>query len=477
MYVELQIISNEQTVRGGFARMNTVLHRLEQHKKFFATGRTKDVGFRLSQLAKLKKVIMEHEQDLNEALTQDLGKSAFEAYASEIGYVLDSISFFMKHIKEWTKVRKVKTPLVHIGSKSYIYPEPYGTVLIVGPFNYPFQLVMEPMIGAMAAGNCVLLKPSEFTPNVSRVMAKIIQENFEQGYLSVMEGGKELTSELLHAPFDYIFFTGSVEVGKIVMKAAAENLVPVTLELGGKSPCIVDKDANLEVAAKRIIWGKYMNAGQTCVAPDYILVHHEVKGQLVEKLAKTIKEFYGESPKESRDYGRIVNERQFDRLVSLLEERKVVAGGYHHREELFMEPTLMNDVSWDDKVMQEEIFGPILPVLEYDSLEQAIELINAKPKPLALYLFTENGDVEERVIRSVSYGGGCINDTVTHLTNPNLPFGGVGPSGIGSYHGKDSFETFSHKKSIMKKSTKVNLSFIYPPYSEKSINFLRKIMK
>jgi aldehyde dehydrogenase (NAD+) len=371
----------------------------------------------------------------------------------------------------------VKTPLVHLGSKSYIYPEPYGTVLIVGPFNYPFQLVMEPMIGAMAAGNCVLLKPSEFTPNVSKVMTKIIQENFEEGYISVMEGGKDVTSELIHSPFDYIFFTGSVEVGKIVMKAAAENLVPVTLELGGKSPCIVDKDANLEVAAKRIVWGKYMNAGQTCVAPDYILVHREVKEQLVKNLATTIKDFYGENPQESKDYGRIVNERQFDRLVSLLDERKVVAGGSHHREELFMEPTLMNEVSWDDKVMQEEIFGPILPILEYGDLQQAIEQINANPKPLALYLFTENGEVEDRVIQSVSYGGGCINDTVTHLTNPNLPFGGVGPSGIGSYHGKDSFETFSHKKSVMKKSTKVNLSFIYPPYSEKSINFLRKIMK
>ncbi|WP_417900947.1 aldehyde dehydrogenase [Bacillus sp. CSS-39] len=457
--------------------MKTVLHRLEQHRNFFATGRTKDVDFRLSQLGKLKKAIVEHEQELNQALTKDLGKSAFEAYASEIGFVLDSISLFMKHVKDWSKVRKVKTPLVHLGSKSYIYPEPYGTVLIVGPFNYPFQLVMEPMIGAMAAGNCVLLKPSEFTPNVSKVMAKIIQENFEEGYISVMEGGKDVTSELIHAPFDYIFFTGSVEVGKIVMKAAAENLVPVTLELGGKSPCIVDKDANLEVAAKRIVWGKYMNAGQTCVAPDYILVHRDVKEQLVKNLVRTIKDFYGENPQESRDYGRIVNERQFDRLVSLLDERKVVAGGSHQREELFMEPTLMNEVSWDDKVMQEEIFGPILPILEYGDLQQAIEQINAKPKPLALYLFTENSEVEDRVIQSCSYGGGCINDTVTHLTNPNLPFGGVGPSGIGSYHGKDSFETFSHKKSVMKKSTKVNLSFIYPPYSEKSINFLRKIMK
>ncbi|WP_223702667.1 aldehyde dehydrogenase [Sutcliffiella deserti] len=456
---------------------DSVLHTLDQHNQFFETGVTKDVSYRLEQLGKLKKAIKANENELNEALTADLGKSAFEAYASEIGYVLDSISFFTKNLKRWTKPRKVKTPLVHIGSKSFIYPQPYGTVLVVGPFNYPVQLVLEPLIGAIAAGNCVVLKPSEFTPNVSRVMKRMIEENFEEQYISVVEGGKEITSALIHAPFNYIFFTGSVEVGKIVMKAAAENLVPVTLELGGKSPCIVDKDANLEVAAKRIVWGKFMNAGQTCVAPDYVLVHHSVKEKLVRLMEKTLTEFFGEDPQKSKDYGRVVNERQMDRLVSLLDMDKVVAGGTYHREERYMAPTLMKDVSWEDKVMQEEIFGPILPILDYNELQDIIQKINSLPKPLALYLFTENNKVEDVVIENISYGGGCINDTVTHLTNPYLPFGGVGTSGVGAYHGQDSFETFSHKKSVMKKSTKVNLSFIYPPYSEKSINFLKKVMK
>ncbi|WP_235864085.1 aldehyde dehydrogenase [Sutcliffiella halmapala] len=454
-----------------------VVHRLKVHKEYFETGETKDVAFRIKQLELLKKAIIENEKELNEALAADLGKSAFEAYASEIGYVLDSISFFIKNVKSWAKIRKVKTPLVHVGSKSFVYPEPYGTVLIVGPFNYPFQLVIEPLIGALAAGNCVVLKPSEFTPNVSRVIVKIISENFKERYISVVEGGKEETSALIHAPFDYIFFTGSVEVGKIVMKAAAENLVPVTLELGGKSPCIVDKDANLEVAAKRIVWGKFMNVGQTCVAPDYILVHSEVKEKFIQNLTTTLFEFYGAEPQKSKDYGRVVNKRQLDRLVSLLDEEKVVVGGDFDREGLYMAPTLMKEVRWEDKVMQEEIFGPILPILEYNELHEAIARINSNPKPLALYLFTENSDVEGKVIQNVSYGGGCINDTVTHLTNPYLPFGGVGSSGIGSYHGKDSFETFSHKKSVLKKSTKFNLSFIYPPYSDKSVNLLRKIMK
>lgn len=454
-----------------------VVPRLEAHKQFFETGETKDVAFRLKQLELLKKAIIKHEKEINEALAADLGKSVFEAYTSEIGYVLDSISFFMKNVKRWAKPRKVKTPLVHLGSKSFIYPEPYGTVLIVGPFNYPFQLVIEPLIGALAAGNCVVLKPSEFTPNVSRVLAKMIRENFEERYVSVVEGGKEVTSALIHAPFDYIFFTGSVEVGKIVMKAAAENLVPVTLELGGKSPCIVDKDANLDVAAQRIVWGKFMNVGQTCVAPDYLLVHRDVEEQFVQKLTDTLLSFYGQEPKESKDYGRVVNERQLDRLVSLLDEEKVVHGGEYEREQLYMAPTLMKDVKWEDKVMQEEIFGPILPVIPFNELSEAIAKINSKPKPLALYLFTESSAVEEKVIQGVSYGGGCINDTVTHLANPYLPFGGVGPSGIGAYHGKDSFETFSHKKSVLKKSTKLNASFIFPPYSEKSLNLIRKVMK
>ncbi|KMJ57688.1 aldehyde dehydrogenase [Bacillus sp. LL01] len=450
---------------------------LANHRSYFAKGETKDIDFRLEQLATLKKAVKQYEPELMEALKKDLGKSIFEAYGSEVGYILDSIGFFMKNLKGWAKVKKVKTPLVHTGSKSLIYSQPYGTVLIVGPFNYPVQLVLEPLIGAISAGNCAVIKPSEFTPNVSKVLAKMIGEFFDEEYISIVEGAKEETSALIHAPFDYIFFTGSVEVGKIVMQAAAKRLVPVTLELGGKSPCIVHEDANIEVVAQRIAWGKFMNAGQTCVAPDYILVHADVREKLVKALVKTIQDFYGNDPQQSKDYGRVVNERQFDRLASLVDMGKVVTGGGLNRDVLYMEPTIMNGVSWEDKVMQEEIFGPILPVLEYRDLKEAMTQINDRPKPLALYVFTENKEVEELVIEGTSFGGGCVNDTVTHLTNPYLPFGGVGTSGIGSYHGKNSFETFSHKKSVMKKSTKFNLSFLYPPYSDKSIKMLKKFMK
>jgi aldehyde dehydrogenase (NAD+) len=455
----------------------TVERLLTNHKNYFAKGKTKDIDFRLQQLATLKKAVQKYEQELMDALKKDMGKSIFEAYGSEVGYIYDSIGFFMKNLKSWAKVKKVKTPLVHAGSKSLVYSEPYGTVLIIGPFNYPAQLVLEPLIGAISAGNCAVIKPSEFTPTVSGVLVKLIREFFNEEYVSIVEGAKEETSALIHAPFDYIFFTGSVEVGKIVMQAAAKRLVPVTLELGGKSPCIVHKDANIDVAAQRIAWGKFMNAGQTCVAPDYILVHEDVREKLVKAFRKTIHDFYGDDPKRSKDYGRVVNERQFDRLVSLVDPEKVVSGGSWNREESYMEPTVLDGVTWADTVMQEEIFGPILPVLTYRDLKEAMSQINDQPKPLALYVFTEDKEVEEQVIAGTSFGGGCVNDTVTHLTNPYLPFGGVGTSGIGSYHGKDSFDTFSHKKSVMKKSTKFNLSFLYPPYSDKSIKMLKRFMK
>ncbi|WP_339149955.1 MULTISPECIES: aldehyde dehydrogenase [unclassified Sutcliffiella] len=458
--------------------MNETVERLlTNHKNYFAKDKTKDIDFRLQQLATLKKAVQKYEQELMDALKKDMGKSIFEAYGSEVGYIYDSIGFFMKNLKSWAKVKKVKTPLVHAGSKSLVYSEPYGTVLIIGPFNYPAQLVLEPLIGAISAGNCAVIKPSEFTPTVSGVLVKLIREFFDEEYVSIVEGAKEETSALIHAPFDYIFFTGSVEVGKIVMQAAAKRLVPVTLELGGKSPCIVHKDANIDVAAQRIAWGKFMNAGQTCVAPDYILVHEDVREKLVKAFRKTIHDFYGDDPKRSKDYGRVVNERQFDRLVSLVDPEKVVSGGSWNREELYMEPTVLDGVTWADTVMQEEIFGPILPILTYRDLKEAMSQINDQPKPLALYVFTEDKEVEEQVIAGTSFGGGCVNDTVTHLTNPYLPFGGVGTSGIGSYHGKDSFDTFSHKKSVMKKSTKFNLSFLYPPYSDKSIKMLKRFMK
>lgn len=450
---------------------------IQQQKGIVGTGSTQSLAFRLEQLHKLKTAIRQHEPEIVEALHRDLRKSEFESYTTEIGYMYDSIGYMMKKLKRWMKPKRVRTPIMHFGSKSVVYSEPYGSALIIGPFNYPFMLVMEPLVGAIAAGNCAVVKPSEFTPHVSSVIAKLIRGHFDEQYIRVVEGGKETTSTLIHAPFDVIFFTGSTQVGKIVMKAAADNLVPVILELGGKSPCIVDKEANLDLAAKRIVWGKFLNTGQTCVAPDYILAHREIKPALIAKIKEHMTAFYGVKPQQSPDFGRIVNDRHWERLTGLLEPSKVVVGGGSDRGDLYLEPTLMDGVTWDDKVMEEEIFGPILPVLEYNDLDQVIASVNSRPKPLALYLFTNNKECERRVMKSVSFGGGCVNDTLLHLVTPYLPFGGVGHSGMGSYHGRYSFEAFSHRKSVLIKSTKLNPGFIFPPYTEKKLRMIKKVMK
>ncbi|HDR7794287.1 TPA: aldehyde dehydrogenase [Bacillus luti] len=452
---------------------------LEEHKEFFHKGATKTLQFRLEQLRKLKDGIQRYEKRIIRALHQDLGKSEFEAYLTEVGIVLDSINSTMKNLKKWMKPEKVKTPFTLWPAKSFIMKEPYGTVLIIGPYNYPFQLLIEPLIGVIATGNCAVLKPSENTPHITGVVNELINELFDKNYIRVIEGEKEITSSLIHAPFDYIFFTGSVQVGKIVMEAAAKNLVPVTLELGGKSPVIVDKTANIDLAAKRIVWGKFLNTGQTCIAPDYIMVHSDVKEELISKMRETIVNYYGENPMQSKDYGRIVNDRQFDRLASIIEQDKenILFGGAAVKENLYIEPTLLEAKSWTDAAMQDEIFGPILPILEYDQLEMAIQLINKRPKPLALYLFTEDKQCEEEVLSRVSFGGGCINDTIFHAANAHLPFGGVGNAGIGAYHGKYSFDLFSHHKSIVRKSTKLDVSFVFPPYSDKKMNLIRKFLK
>ncbi|MFC0187528.1 aldehyde dehydrogenase [Fictibacillus aquaticus] len=451
---------------------------LKQHKQFFNTGRTRDIEFRLHQLKKLKLSIQRNEKEIIKALYTDLRKSEFEAYGSEIGFTLDSINYMIKNLKKWSKPQKVKTPIHQFPSKSYILSEPYGTVLIIGPFNYPFQLLIEPLIGAIAAGNNVVLKPSESTPSVSAVINKIVQDTFEENYITVIEGEKETTSLLIHAKFDYIFFTGSVPVGKIVMEAAAKNLVPVTLELGGKSPVIVDSTANLDIAAKRIAWGKFLNAGQTCIAPDYVLAHSSIKDDLIKKMTETLEAFYGTDSSSSSDYGRIVNERQFDRLAAILKQdsEKIVFGGKSDRDDLYIEPAILHNVTWNDASMEDEIFGPILPVLEYSGLDEAIESIQNSPKPLALYVFTENEAVEKKILSSVSFGGGCVNDTLSHIVSPHLPFGGVGTSGLGAYHGKYSFDVFSHKKSILKKSTKIESGLVFPPYGDK-VKWLRKLLK
>lgn len=449
--------------------MNIIEQKFYDSKAFFNTQQTKDISFRKEQLKKLSKAIKSYESDILEALYTDLGKNKVEAYATEIGITLKSIKNARKELKNWTKTKNVDTPLYLFPTKSYIKKEPYGTVLIIAPFNYPFQLVFEPLIGAIAAGNTAIIKPSELTPNVARVIKRLINETFDANYIEVIEGGIEETQTLIHLPFDYVFFTGSENVGKIVYQAASRNLVPVTLEMGGKSPVIVDETANIKVASERICFGKFTNAGQTCVAPDYILVHESVKDDLITALSKTLREFYGQNIQQSPDYGRIVNLKHYHRLTSLLNsaQMNIVFGGHSDEDERYIEPTLLDHVTSDSAIMQEEIFGPILPILTYQSLDEAIAFIHQRPKPLSLYLFSEDENATQRVINELSFGGGAINDTLMHLANPKLPFGGVGASGMGRYHGKYSFDTFTHEKSYIFKSTRLESGVHLPPYKGK----------
>ncbi|HDT6193172.1 TPA: aldehyde dehydrogenase [Staphylococcus aureus] len=449
--------------------MNIIEQKFYDSKAFFNTQQTKDISFRKEQLKKLSKAIKSYESDILEALYTDLGKNKVEAYATEIGITLKSIKNARKELKNWTKTKNVDTPLYLFPTKSYIKKEPYGTVLIIAPFNYPFQLVFEPLIGAIAAGNTAIIKPSELTPNVARVIKRLINETFDANYIEVIEGGIEEMQTLIHLPFDYVFFTGSENVGKIVYQAASENLVPVTLEMGGKSPVIVDETANIKVASERICFGKFTNAGQTCVAPDYILVHESVKDDLITALSKTLREFYGQNIQQSPDYGRIVNLKHYHRLTSLLNsaQMNIVFGGHSDEDERYIEPTLLDHVTSDSAIMQEEIFGPILPILTYQSLDEAIAFIHQRPKPLSLYLFSEDENATQRVINELSFGGGAINDTLMHLANPKLPFGGVGASGMGRYHGKYSFDTFTHEKSYIFKSTRLESGVHLPPYKGK----------
>ncbi|MBV1817246.1 aldehyde dehydrogenase [Anaerosalibacter bizertensis] len=447
---------------------------LKKQKEFFKSGKTKDIQFRIENLNKLKKNIEKNEQYIMEALKKDLGKSNFESYSTELGIVLIEISFIIKHLKKWAKPKKVKTPITNFKSSSYIYPEPYGNTLILSPWNYPFQLSIVPLIGSIAAGNTVILKPSSTSYYTSKIIEEIINENFDTGYIHVITG--ERGKKLLDENFDYIFYTGSVPVGKIVMKKASKYLTPVTLELGGKSPCIVDGKANLNLSAKRIVWGKFLNSGQTCVAPDYMFIHKNVKNEMINNIIYYIKTFYGENPLYSEEYTKIINERQFNRLIKLLDNNKIIYGGDYDKDSLYISPTLMNNVNWDDPIMGEEIFGPILPILEYEELNEVIDIVNSHPKPLALYFFSNDKENAEKIINGISFGGGCINDTIMHLSSPYLPFGGVGTSGMGSYHGKKSFDTFTHYKSILEKSNIIDPNFRYPPYGNK-LNIVKKFLK
>ena len=449
---------------------------LEKQRKFFTSEETKSYTFRVKMLKKLREAILGFEEEIFEALETDLKKSKFDAYTTEIGHCLAEIIFAVKNLKKWMTQQKVGGSKLFPLSKGFIVSEPLGISLIVSPWNYPFALTILPLIASIAAGNCTVLKPSEISKNTEKVILEMITKYFDEKFISVICGGVEISQKLLKEKFDYIFFTGGEKVGKIVMKAAAENLTPITLELGGKSPCIVDENCDLQKATRRITWGKFLNAGQTCVAPDYLLVQKNVKGKLITEIKKYILEFYGESPQESKDFGKIINENHFDRLSELLKEGEVIFGGKTNREKLYISPTLIKKIPENARIMNEEIFGPILPILEFSQASEAINFINRKPKPLALYIFSRDKRFRHRVISETSSGGVCINDTIVHLTASNLPFGGVGNSGFGKYHGKAGFDTFSHQKSVFRQTLLFDMPKRFPPTNDMNLKILRKIL-
>ncbi|UNL83725.1 aldehyde dehydrogenase [Priestia koreensis] len=427
---------------------------LQKQHAFFKGGQTKDVQFRIDTLNKLKDLVQTHAQDVLDAVKADLNKPEVEAKRAEVGLVIGEIDYMVENLAAWAEPKEVETPAMLEGAKSFILPEPYGSALVIAPWNYPFQLAMNPLVGAIAAGNTAVLKPSELTPRTSSLLATLINDNFPEEYLRVVEGEVETSTALLNEKFDYVFFTGSTGVGKIVAQAAAKHLTPVTLELGGKSPTIVHKDANLDETAARIARGKFANAGQTCVAPDYVLAHRSVKDELIKKLQEVITATYGEDVTKNLDFPHVVSGRHFDRLHGFLDNGDLAVGGQSDRDRLFIEPTVLDNISFEDAVMQDEIFGPILPVIVYDELSEVIDEVTKRPKPLALYIFSEDEEVQNEILHNISFGGGSINDTITHMTTHYLPFGGVGESGMGAYHGKASFDTFSHFKSILNRPTK-----------------------
>ncbi|ARV60261.1 aldehyde dehydrogenase family protein [Nostocales cyanobacterium HT-58-2] len=452
----------------------SIVDIIRKQRDFFKTGKTKDVNFRLEQLKILKQAVSENKEAIIQALKADLNKPEFESYATEIG-TLQEIDYAIKHIKTWTKPQKAPVSLQLFPASAKIYPEPLGVVLIIGPWNYPFQLSISPLVGAISAGNCAIVKPSELAPHTSHLLSKLLGKYFDPAYIAVVEGGVQTSQQLLAEKFDHIFFTGGTAVGKIVMEAAAKNLTPVTLELGGKSPCIVDSDINIEPTARRITWGKFLNAGQTCIAPDYLLVDKKIKEDFLNEIQKCLQEFYGDNPASGSDYARIINQKQFNRLVNFLKDGEIRIGGETNPSELYIAPTVLENVSSTAPVMQEEIFGPILPVIEYTDITEAIDLINSKPKPLALYLFSNNKNLQQRILQETSSGGVAINDTVMQVAVSSLPFGGVGDSGIGKYHGKSSFDTFSHYKSVLHNPFWLDLKWRYAPYKDKLSTLKRLI--
>ena len=440
---------------------------LEKQRAYYRSGATIPVNFRIEQLKKLYASVKKYQNEINDALKSDLGKSHYEGFMCESGLVLTEISYMIKHTKKFAKRKTVATPLAQFHSHSYKQPVPYGNTLIMSPWNYPFLLTLDPLADAIATGNTAIVKPSAYSPETSKIVEKIIKECFSPEYVAVVTGGRAENQALLDQNFDFIFFTGSQAVGKEVLRRAAEHLTPVVLELGGKSPCIVDASANIKLAAKRIVWGKYLNCGQTCVAPDYILCESSVKDEFVKAVIAEIKKQYGDDPLKNKDYGKIINEKHFARLCGLINENKVVVGGNATPDTCQIAPTVMDNVNYDDAVMGEEIFGPIMPILTFDDFDAVVDELKQKDKPLALYLFTSNKKHVKRVTTELSYGGGCINDVVIHLATSNMGFGGVGESGMGAYHGKDGFDAFSHYKSIVDKKTWLDLPMRYQPFKSK----------
>lgn len=447
---------------------------VEKQRAYFESGVTRPVKFRLEQLKRFKKIFLQYEEKMYEALKMDFNKPVFESYTSELGLILEEIGVMIKNLENWATPQFVSTSLGNLPARSYIYPDPYGVVLVIGAWNYPIQLTLLPVVGAIAAGNTVVIKPPRIAKNTYDVIVDLIAEAFDDEYVSCLDIQVGHT-DMLDQRYDYIFFTGGISIGKVIARAAAEHLTPTTLELGGKSPCIVDETASIEVAARRIIWGKCMNAGQTCVAPDYLLVHENVKDQLFKAMKKVVKEFYGDDASKSVDYASIINDKHFDRLSSMIKDGNIVLGGNFDASKRHIEPTVITDIDFDHPLMQDEIFGPILPAFTFKELDEAFKVVKSYEKPLAFYIFSSSYKNQQRCMNEIQFGGGCINDTVAHLLNHDLPFGGVGHSGIGAYHGKHSFDTFTHFKGVMNKVTWPDIPLRYPPYSGK-LGIVKKVI-
>ena len=460
-----------------FIKEKEIQELVNSQREFFYSGSTMPVEYRILALKKLKKAIIENESKIVEALKKDLGKSNTESFMCEVGLVLSEINYMIRNVRRFAKDKKVYTSLVQFPARSYVKSVPYGVTLIISPWNYPFLLAIEPLVDALAAGNTAIIKPSEYSPATSEVIYELISNIFQSEYVSVVTGGIEESLSLLNQKFDYIFFTGSKAVGKSIMTKAAQNLTPVTLELGGKSPCIVDNTAKIQLAAKRIVFGKFLNCGQTCVAPDYILCHKSVKDELISSIKLEIEKQFGESPLDNVNYGKIINSKHFDRIVNLINKDKIIHGGKYDKQSLRIEPTVLDNVDFSDDVMKEEIFGPVLPILTYEDLDEVISIVNNREKPLALYIFSENKNNTRKITTNCLYGGGCINDVIIHLATSNMGFGGVGESGMGSYHGKVGFDTFSHKKSIVDKKTFLDLPMRYQPYNLFNEKLIRMFLK